>query len=138
MSKPLKFQSHKFIRLTFDQEIRRAMRELWLRKRMISGNVQDLEGYYMLALSLYLEKNRIPKQIRRRIRTQARLLVSELTASLFKDIEKIARSRQQPFAVILEECLEQFLELPENYLGKDKKRKEYRELLTIVKPKEKK
>jgi hypothetical protein len=123
MSKPLKLQSHKFIRLRFDQDLRRSMRELWLRKRIITENPKELEEYYYAAFSTYLERNKIPKQIRRRTRTQAKILASEGTISFLKSMKFISRSRQQPLASVIEESLEQFLDLPQNYMGMDKKRK---------------
>lgn len=125
----LKFPSRRFIRMSFDMEIRRHMRELWLRKRMMSSNPQELENYYFHAFSQYLDRNRIPKQTRKRTRTQARLLVTEPTATMIKGLEMIARSRQQPLAAVIEQALEEFLDRPENFMGKDKRRIERREFL---------
>lgn len=127
--KALKFKQRQFVRLTFDQDIRRDMRSLWLRKRMVSANEQELESYYAEAFDKFLFKNRIPKQIRKRKRTQARLLVSGETYRQIEGLAKIAKSRQQPLATILEEALEEFLTLPENFMGTDRTRKEYRENL---------
>ena len=129
MKNNLHFKQRDFIRLTFDQDVRRDMRALWLRKRMVSANHQELEQYYHDALIDFLLENRILKQIRRRKRTQARLLVTDETRRMIKSLEKIARSQQQPLAMVIEEALEKYLDKPENFMGADRKRKEYREIL---------
>lgn len=118
MKSKLAFSILRMIRLTFSNTIRREMRELWIRKTVSSG--MSLGDYYKLAFIDYLHVTKIPKQMEKIIRTTARLNVDAETQAMIVDMGRIARKRQQPLCVVIEEALQRYLDKPENYLGKNR------------------
>jgi hypothetical protein len=117
-----KFSILKFIRLTFDQELRRKMRTVWLRKTVSTG--QTLGDIYKLAIAEYLFRTHIPKQVALVVRTTAKIHIDDETKLMIHGLQRIALKRQQPLCVVLEECFTEYLAKPENYLGKTHNRKE--------------
>jgi alkanesulfonate monooxygenase SsuD/methylene tetrahydromethanopterin reductase-like flavin-dependent oxidoreductase (luciferase family) len=113
----LKLIAKKFVRMTFDVELRRQMRSLWMRKRITDPELQNLGDAYEQAFTEYLFTERVPKQVRKITRTTARFHVRETVAEQLQQLQKIAIKRQQPLAVIIEEALQRYMDKPENYLG---------------------
>lgn len=119
----LKLVSRKYIRMTFDENIRRRMRNLWIRKRVTDPDLENLGDFYEEAFKEYLFTEKVPKQVHRRERTTARLHVRESVVEQVKDLHKIAIKRQQPLCVVIEEALERYLNKSENYLGSNQEPK---------------
>lgn len=115
----LQLLADKFIRLTFDKRVRRDMRSLWVRKKITDPNLETLGDFYEQAFTEYLNDVKIPKQVVKISRETTKLKVSERCTELVKGLQRIAYKRQQPLAVIVEECLQRYLDKPENYLGKE-------------------
>jgi hypothetical protein len=113
----LRLIASKFVRMTFDKELRERMRLLWLRKRVTDPDLEKLGHFYEEAFTEYLHTEKVPKQTKRIIRTTARLHVRETVGEQLQDLQRIAQKRQQPLAVIIEEALTRYLDKPENYLG---------------------
>lgn len=119
----------KVIQMTFDSELRRQMRSLWVRKRVTDPQLDNLGDFYEDAFREYLEVIKVPKQIRKVIRQTVRVHARETVADQLQQLQKIAIKRQQPLAVIIEESLQRYLDKPENYLGSSNVVKERREYL---------
>jgi hypothetical protein len=117
MKKNLKLGTRKFIRMTFDVDLRHQIRTLWVRKRVTDPDLENLGDFYQEAFKEYLEIVKVPKQVRRITRTTARLHVRDEVSEQVQQLQKIAIKRQQPLAVIIEEALQGYLDKPENYLG---------------------
>jgi pyruvate-formate lyase len=107
----------KAIQMTFDAELRRQMRSLWVRKRVTDPALDNLGDFYEDAFREYLEVVKVPKQVRKVIRQTSRVYAREQVAEQLQQLQKIAIKRQQPLAVVIEEALQRYLDKPENYLG---------------------
>lgn len=125
----LRLIAEKFIRLTFDKNLRAQIRNLWLRKKVTDPMLETLGAVYEQAFTEYLHDVKVPKQVVRIERETAKLKVSETVPGLVAQLQKIAIKRQQPMAVIVEEALQRYLDKPENYLGKGHQIKERLERL---------
>jgi hypothetical protein len=120
----LRLITRKFIRMTFDEDLRRRMRVLWIRKRVTDPDLSQLGDFYEEAFTEFLHTEKVPKQVKKITRTTARLHVRESVAEQVQDLQKIAIKRQQPLCVIIEEALNRYLDKPENYLGSNEVSKE--------------
>lgn len=107
----------KVFKINVDKRIHLLMRELTLRKR--PETKQSIAEQYENALREYLERERVPKQIEKITRTSIRFNVTEEFLQLIEALRLIAKKRRQPLPVLLEELCEQYLNKPENYLGKN-------------------
>ena len=125
----LRLIADKFIRLTFDRNLRSKMRSLWIRKRVTDPELDTLGDFYERAFDEYLHDVKVPKQVQKIERETAKLKVSERVPELVSQLQKVAIKRQQPLAVIIEEALQKFLDKPVNYLGKGHETKERLERL---------
>jgi hypothetical protein len=121
--KSLKLGSRKYIRMTFDEDTRRRMRILWIRKRVTDPELENLGDFYERAFFEYLFTEKVPKQVHAKKRTTARLHVREAVTEQVRDLHKIAIKRQQPLCVVIEEALERYLSKSENYLGSNQEPK---------------
>jgi len=115
----LKLVARKYIRMTFNEDLRRRMRTLWIRKRVTDPNLENLGDFYEEAFKEYLFTEKVPKQVQKFVRTTARLHVRENVAEQVRDLHKIAIKRQQPLCVVIEEALERYLNKAENYMGEN-------------------
>lgn len=107
----------KVFKINVDKRIHLLMRELTIRKRPQTR--ESIAEQYENAIREYLERERIPKQIEKITRTSIRFNVTDEFLQLMNALRLIARKRRQPLPVIVEELCEQFLQKPENYLGKN-------------------
>jgi pyruvate-formate lyase len=103
--------------MTFDSQLRRQMRSLWVRKRVTDPALDNLGDFYEDAFREYLEVVKVPKQVRKVIRQTSRIHARQEVAEQLQQLQRIAIKRQQPLAVIIEEALQRYLDKPENYLG---------------------
>lgn len=115
-------------KLTMDVELRLLMQMLWSRKRITGA--KRLYQYYEQAFDQFLFENKIPRIIPKVMRKRFKLECSPKLKRQLKGLEAIARRRQQPLAVIIEEAVRRYLEKPENYLGKDNE--EHQKLERII------
>jgi hypothetical protein len=116
----LSFDPNSQIRLHFSSLLRSRMRSLWLRKRQYGETTGiALGSLYATAFSIFTQKNLAPKTIPRISRTSAKLQLPESALRDLQAMKKIAVTRNQPLSIIIEEALQTFLDIPDNYLGKD-------------------
>lgn len=119
----LKLDEYHRVEMTFDEKLRRSMRDLWHRMRHLSSRHGQLYEYYKEAFKEYLDRNRIPKQMELIKRTTGKLKVDAEMVEYYKGIQAIAYKREQPCAVVIEEALKEYLTKPENDMGMDRKGK---------------
>ncbi len=111
----MKFSPTIKVRIHCESELQRRMREVWKRKRSPS---KPLAEFYLEAFKGYLQTHKVPKQLTVYERTDTRLMIPEHEKETLTNLEKIARKREVPVAVVIEEALSEYCDKPENYLGK--------------------
>lgn len=93
---------------------------LWLRFRHYKDKHDlRLTDLYKEAFKAFLHLNKIPKTIPKVDRKQYYFDFDEETVTMLDGIRKIALKRNQPISIVIEEALQTYLDLPQNYLGKD-------------------
>lgn len=107
----------KVFKTNIDKRVHLLMRELTLRKRPQTR--LSIAEQYEQAIREYLQRESIPKKIEKITRTSIRYNVTDEFLEMITALRLIARKRRQPLPVIIEELCEQYLQKPENYLGKN-------------------
>jgi hypothetical protein len=92
------------------------MRELSRRKRLESK--MFIEDHYRKALKEYLRDLENPKRILKRQRMAVRIQCKTTDLDLIDHASRIAYKEERPLARIIEEAVKQYIDKPENYLGK--------------------
>src|ERR1700688_571963 len=90
-------------------------------KRTNLSGPHTLIQLYVAAFDGLLSQVSVPAKIPHHLRSQAQITVPNNEVINVKvklnSLSRIAESRQQPLAAVIEEALEAYLSLPENYLG---------------------
>lgn len=114
------------MKLTINQNLHIQMKELSRRKKRQTG--LTIGGFYGEAIVRYVNKERIPKKVEKITRKQYRFDVPKEIPEAITACGMIARKRKVALSVVLEEAIEEYLAIPENYLGEKfykKIKKEY-------------
>jgi hypothetical protein len=115
------FKSYVKTKVYLDSQVTALMRKLWLFKRQGSAERVNLGDYYAEAFTEFLDKNRIPKVVPKKNRRTSCIALPESAKDAMEGIRKIAKKRNQPTMVVLEECLMEYLNKPDNYLSSDER-----------------
>lgn len=126
----LNFQHRVRCLMTCDAELQNLMRKLWLFKRQVKREKPYLGDYYAEAFEDFLFNNRVPKMVPKVKRQKTRVHLTESASKHLKDMQKIARKRQQPLSVIIEEAIRVYLQKSENLLGSTEYPVEHKEYVS--------